>query len=888
MATGTKDVSAIYELLYNPTYRPRCSPTAHLETLAIDGEPTKILMKESGNEYFEVDAVTETIWRLLDGNRTISEIFNEAKSLDDKLTEKEVRDIVVSLAEEGIIESTEPETQKKRVEIVSAFQVDVQLLRDSSKSLAGLFRLTRKLIKKPELPLSIGIVVFGFALFYASFIRIFTHPSLLAIAGSALLGFFVYQMIVLLPVYAVHELAHAAVCDYYGAKPRAIGTGLYYLAPFFYCDTSDAWRLSRRARIMISVAGPLSTVVISAFLVFWSYLSPPGYLKDVLQIGAFFGFYGSLTNFSPVIETDGYYILADVLNFPNLRDEAFSYIKRTIFKIIGRPVRAVRQSAQHRRIIAIYAVITIVWLAFFGYTTVWIFGIYGVSAYQALSSLLTIILGLRAFDLTTVGVNIATLVYFSLIVAGFVVMGAVAYRNIRMKGVKLETIHDKRVSAFLPLPSDIRRPMATELVASSQKLARKFSRSSTVTLQPPFCVAELRLGKVDQSMEAMWDEMRKVEESFRSLHFAFLGRFLTHRESSPKAEGIKESLYKLARSFPRLERGRAGSAVSQFVTTQDEKIGYLLQAAFGTVWTLEFSPDDYRRLRRGMFPTLIAEDLSVTDLPSAVEDFKKRTVLGLDTLAKLSAEIEAESREVYKRPEVYQTTTFLEPVKSRLVFVGRTDKVEGSVVWLGGLYLYQAWISFIREALDDAALGLKSIRLSRPTSLTKSQAAKLHDSELASLKECLDQMEALIPTVTEALTRIESTFESASNFHESLENLVVDESFDVGLYKPILTANGQHLKGVKEKIEEFTDEFEWVSKRLTASKTEIGEERSERVSKASSSKQNLFRRLQGTFQSLWGDHGEKNHTQVYDTQIKLIFATTRLVYGIVIGSDVIL
>ena len=379
--------------------------------------------------------------------------------------------------------------------------------------------------------------------------------------------------------------------------------------------------------------------------------------------------------------------------------------------------------------------------------------------------------------------------------------------------------------------------------------------------------------------------MGVVEDAFRSLHRGFIGGALAQRNSFSKGEMIRENLLQLAGNFPSKDRQRAVSSVSQFVRAQEERVGYVLQAAFGTVWTLEVSPDDYKRIRKGMFSSLIAGDLSINDLPSSVEDFKVRRVLGLDAMSKLSTEIEAESKEVYKNPEVYQTTVFLEPVKSRLVFIGRTDRVEGSVVWLGGLYLYQAWTSYIGEALQEAALGLKSIRLSHPASLTKTQATKLHDDELSVLGRCLHGLEAVSSAVLEAVGKIESTTESSMNFHEMLEGLVTDGSFDVGLYRPILAANEEHLKGVKEKISEFRDEFGWVSKRLEASKGEVIAESASRAS-GPPSEQNWFRSLQSGVSRMWSGE-RRDRTQVYDTEIKLIFATTRLVYGIVLGSDVI-
>jgi Coenzyme PQQ synthesis protein D (PqqD) len=883
LAHGSRDVSAVYDVLYNPNYTPKSSPTAHIETLELDGRPTTVLTKVSKAEYYEVDPTTEAIWRQLDGRKTVKEIFDQVKSLDKELTEKDVRDVIVSLAEEGVIESTEEAGPKGRIEVRSALQLNVHLIKDASQTLSGFFKVTRRVIRKQELPLAVGISIVGFVLFFTSFVRIFNNTSLLNVAGSALLGFFFYQLVILLPVYAVHELAHAAVCDYTGAKPRDMGTGLYYLSPFFYCDTSDSWRVSRKARIMISIAGPLSTVVIGSLFVFSSFFAS-GYPKDVLEIAAFFCFYGTLTNLSPVIETDGYYILADVLNMPNLRDESFSYVKRTVLRVLGRPAKAVRRSAKKRRIIAVYTVITVAWLAFFGYTTAWLFGIYGTSAYFAFASLGRMALGLGAFDLTTLGVDVATLAYFALIVAGFLVMGVVYYGKIRIRGVKLETIHDKRVSVFLPLPSDVQNSQSSQLVSQSERMARGYTRFFSVTLQPPLCVAELRLGKVDQSLDSMWEQMGKVEGSFRELHRSFLDRAQSQR-TSPHRDKLSKALATLAESYPAPERKLAVDTVARYLKAQDERIGYVLQSAFGTVWSLELSPEDYRRIRRGMFPPLIAGDLSVNDLPGGVEEFKRRTVLGTDAMAKLSSEIEAESKEVGRNLEVYQTTVFIEPVKSRLVFVGRTDMVEGAVVWLGGLYLYQAWTGYIREALEEATLGLKSIRLAHPASMTPTQASKIHDGEVGTLKSALDGLGSLTTIVTEAIGKIESTFESSANFHEMLQGLVEVESVDVGLYRPILAANEEHLKGVKDKIEEFRKEFDWVAERVTASREVVDGELAKRT--VSPHARSLLRRLNDAVSGS-GEGGGKGHTQGFDSEIKLSFAITRMAYGVIVGSEAVL
>ena len=887
MSVRSVDVSAIYELLYNPKYAPQRSPSARIEGMTIDGESTFILMKEVG-EYFQVDEATRAIWNLMDGKNTLKQIFEEAKKIDEKLTEKEVRDIVVSLAQEGFIESTEPEIEEKRVEMVSAFQLDIRLLRDSSKTLKGFFRITRKLIKKEELLIGVGVVILGVILFGGNFLQILSNPNKFEILGSTLLGLFFYEEIILLPVYLIHELAHAAVCDYYGGKPRELGTGFYYFAPFFYCDTSDGWRLGRRARIMISLAGPLSTVIVGSLFVFAGYFVNPGFGRNVLEVAAFFCFYGTLANISPFIETDGYYILSDLLNIPNLRDESFGYIKRAFLRIIGRPVKRVRYSASRRRILLIYSLIGLAWLVFFGYTTLRLTYFYSQDAYRALLTLVQITIRIQPLNPGTVGVSIAALCYFTFLIVGYLIMAVVAYRKIRIRGVKLETINDKRVSIFLPLPSFFKRERAMQLVDAAKAVSRKLTRSFSVIWEPPLCVAALKLGKIDQSLDEMRRDMLSAEKSFKSLHYKFLSKNLSSSsEESENKKTLRELLNRLAKQFPSFERREVVKEVSKFLDRQDTLIMYLLHSAFGTVWTLELSPMDYKRIRGELFPSLIAEDLGVIDLNGELEHFKRHTVLGLDAVARLSSELDREARQVYRKPEVYQATAFIEPIKSRLVFVGRTEGVERSIVWLGGLFLYQAWAGYIREVLYEAALGLKAIRQGTHNSLAKAQLAKLSDEELQVLRDNLEHLEPLRKMVDGAVSRIRSAYQSARNFHESLVSLLEEQNFDVGLYEPILKTNEEHLASVSEKINNFQEEFTNVFDQLGKMVVAVNEQHSKRVPESKPSKR-WAKFLPLGIIDIRPRTQERRYSSLYYAQVKLLFATTRLLYGVVIGSDIVI
>jgi hypothetical protein len=128
MTVRSADVSAFYELTYNPKYIPKRSPQAHLEEVNVEGE-SKIMLVKEPDEYFEIDEPTSIVWNLLDGNRTLKQIWEDAIRINEKMTEKDTKDIVLSLAEIGVLESTEQEIEEKRVRLVSAVQLDIRVMK---------------------------------------------------------------------------------------------------------------------------------------------------------------------------------------------------------------------------------------------------------------------------------------------------------------------------------------------------------------------------------------------------------------------------------------------------------------------------------------------------------------------------------------------------------------------------------------------------------------------------------------------------------------------------------------------------------------------------------------------------------------------------------------
>jgi putative peptide zinc metalloprotease protein len=119
---------------------------------------------------------------------------------------------------------------------------------------------------------------------------------------------------VLLAVGVFHECGHAAACRYGGARPGAMGIGLYLVWPGFYSTVTDAYRLDRLDRLRVDLAGVYFnavalTLIGTAYLVTGS----PWLLVALVAIHI-----ETMWQFLPSVRLDGYYVLSDLVGVPDL------------------------------------------------------------------------------------------------------------------------------------------------------------------------------------------------------------------------------------------------------------------------------------------------------------------------------------------------------------------------------------------------------------------------------------------------------------------------------------------------------------------------------------------------------------------------------------------
>ncbi len=118
----------------------------------------------------------------------------------------------------------------------------------------------------------------------------------------------------------VHESAHALVCKRYGGEVRQVGFAFLFFVPVAYVDVTSCWRFpSRWQRMHTAAAGMYAELVLAAFAILAA-----GYVDSVAgrnfldNVAVMASVTTLLFNLNPLSRFDGYYILADFVQTPNL------------------------------------------------------------------------------------------------------------------------------------------------------------------------------------------------------------------------------------------------------------------------------------------------------------------------------------------------------------------------------------------------------------------------------------------------------------------------------------------------------------------------------------------------------------------------------------------
>jgi putative peptide zinc metalloprotease protein len=212
------------------------------------------------------------------------------------------------------------------------------------------------------------VVLFGFLihhwpLYWAGFVDLLTPTG----KGP---GHFLTLVTLLAVVSLWHEMGHALTLKRFGGEVHDIGFMLFYLQPAFYCDVDDAYLFPKVShRVYVSLGGAyFEMIVCSVAATVWLTTPAEWWIHEAALALVFFtGLMAIWLNINPLIKLDGYYVLMDLLDVPDLREESFAYLRNLAKKrLFHLEVAQKALSRRRRRLFLTYGLLSV------AYTTVFL------------------------------------------------------------------------------------------------------------------------------------------------------------------------------------------------------------------------------------------------------------------------------------------------------------------------------------------------------------------------------------------------------------------------------------------------------------------------------------------------------------------------------------
>lgn len=195
-----------------------------------------------------------------------------------------------------------------------------RLLRRLAPHLGGLFR--------PEmLWLVLALSGLGLLLVFRQW-DVFSRSVVDSISPEGLFGF----AAALVVAKTLHELGHALAATRFGVRVAHMGVAFVVMWPMLYTDVGESWKLkSRHQRLAVSSAGILTELALAGLATLGWALTDPGLLHTAFLYLATTSWVLTLAlNISPFMRFDGYFILSDLLDFPNLHERSSAFARAAL------------------------------------------------------------------------------------------------------------------------------------------------------------------------------------------------------------------------------------------------------------------------------------------------------------------------------------------------------------------------------------------------------------------------------------------------------------------------------------------------------------------------------------------------------------------------------
>lgn len=300
--------------------------------IPITGSPSYVLKDPLTSEHFQLTPQEQFLFTKLREHISLSKLKRllESEFAPQTISFTALQHGVNQLFEQGLLVSTAPgqgqqlltrraeRTQRERLQnILRALSFRVAGW-DPSASMGTLHDKLRWLFS-PLVGL-IAVAIVGYALWLLVIHGTEVYAKLPTINELWQPQYLLLWLGTIVLLKIAHELGHAITCHHFGGRCHEMGVMLLAFFPALYCDVSDVWQMaSKRQRMLVSAAGMIVEIALAATAFIGWWYTEPGLLHTWLLGVAVIGSFGTLViNANPLLRYDGYYLLSDWLEVPNL------------------------------------------------------------------------------------------------------------------------------------------------------------------------------------------------------------------------------------------------------------------------------------------------------------------------------------------------------------------------------------------------------------------------------------------------------------------------------------------------------------------------------------------------------------------------------------------
>ena len=303
----------------------------------------QVIKDPVGLKYHRLQKEQFKILDLLDGSRSLEQVRDDLKEHFPTLqvTLSDIQQLITDLHKKGLVVSERPgqgaavvrERRKEKNQKLKQTLMSLLYLRlpgwDPEATLRWMYPYLQWIFWKPVVWACVLFCTTAWLMLGAQFDEFQSRlPEFQTFFGWPNL---IYLWVTLGAAKIVHEFGHGLSCHHYGGECHEMGVMLLVFSPCLYCDVTDSWMMKDKwHRIIIGAAGMYIEVIISAAAIYIWWFTKPGMLH-FLALNTFFvtTITTVIFNANPLMRFDGYYMMSDFLEIPNLRAKSDKMLRES-------------------------------------------------------------------------------------------------------------------------------------------------------------------------------------------------------------------------------------------------------------------------------------------------------------------------------------------------------------------------------------------------------------------------------------------------------------------------------------------------------------------------------------------------------------------------------